>query len=375
MLGPTDDDKKNESRKAWTIEKLMNGGDISTNTTSEEESISEAEKMFLYARAVHSNNSLQYHMHQMMERQRVLDEYRNMTMEGMDLIPLESNLYRNHPVIVSQIINMIETDNFWHHKTFESVMSNLRNRWTEGMQELENANVYCTNDDENNNEMDGIEVIDLCSASQGKNDAVSDRNESTKQESQDKPNHDELNEKVVDLRTLKDEPTIKKDVVESAMMCWEHTESLTEEGPHDAPEKVSNIHVETTEKQKHEEEHVGPTLDTGNRLKISIDEFSWEKVDDGSTLETEEHKQPQLVYITNLENDLRKVGTAVYEEEDPYKKSLLRRTGLLKCPPQVILITFLILMEKLVVILRILKISSRERTKRTRKNMTTLLWT
>ena len=138
---------------------------------------------------------------------------------------------------------------------------------------------------------------------------------------------------MVDLRTLKDEPTTKKDIVKSAMMCWEHTESLVEEEPHDAPEKVSNKHVETTEKQKHEEEHVWPTLDTGNRLKISIDEFSWEKEEDGSTLETEEHKQPQLVYIMNLENGLRKVGTIVHKEEDPYEKSLLRKTGLLKSPP------------------------------------------
>ena len=112
VQGPTDDNEKNESRKAWTMEMLMNGGDISTNSTSGEESMSDAERMFLYARAVHSNNSLRYHMHQMMERQRVINEYRNMTMEGMDLIPLESNLYRNHPVIISQIINMIETDNF-----------------------------------------------------------------------------------------------------------------------------------------------------------------------------------------------------------------------------------------------------------------------
>ena len=67
MQGPTDDNEKNESRKAWTMEMLMNGGDISTNSTSGEESMSDAERMFLYARAVHSNNSLRYHMHQMME--------------------------------------------------------------------------------------------------------------------------------------------------------------------------------------------------------------------------------------------------------------------------------------------------------------------
>ena len=62
--------------------------------------------------------------------------------------------------------------------------------------------------------------------------------------------------------------------------------------------------VEKMEKQKHGEEHVGPTLDTGSRLKISIKEFSWEKEDDASTLETEEPKQQEIVYITNLEDGL-----------------------------------------------------------------------
>ena len=112
VQGPTDDNNKNKSRKAWTMEMLANGSDISANTTNEEVSMSDDEKMFLYAWAVHSNHLIQYHMHQIMERQRVVDEYRNMTMEGMDLIPLESNLHKFHPVIISQIINMIELDNF-----------------------------------------------------------------------------------------------------------------------------------------------------------------------------------------------------------------------------------------------------------------------
>ena len=34
----------------------MNDGDISANTTSKVESMSDDEKMFLYARAVHSNH-------------------------------------------------------------------------------------------------------------------------------------------------------------------------------------------------------------------------------------------------------------------------------------------------------------------------------
>ena len=65
-----------------------------------------------------------------------------MMMEGMDLIPLESDLHKYDLVIISQIINMIETDSFWHHKTFESVLSDLQNMWTKGIHELENAS--CT---------------------------------------------------------------------------------------------------------------------------------------------------------------------------------------------------------------------------------------
>ena len=54
---------------------------------------------------------------------------------------------------------------------------------------------------------------------------------------------------------------------------------------------MTNKPVETTEKQKHEEEHVEPTLNIGNQLKISIEEFSLEREDDGPTLGGEEPKQ------------------------------------------------------------------------------------
>ena len=227
--GPIDDDSKNESRKAWTIEMLMNDGNISANTMSEAELMSDDEKMFLYARAMHSNHSIQYHMHQIMERQRVVDEYRDMTMEGMDLIPLESNLHKFHPVIISQIKNMIELDNFWHCKTFESVMRDLRNMWMEGIQELENSRMYCTNNDENNNEIDGVEMIDLCSVGQSKNETFSEGKESGRQESQDKLKHDGTNKMEVEIKIMKSQPMTKKDIVESAMMCWEPTSNVSEE--------------------------------------------------------------------------------------------------------------------------------------------------
>ena len=99
------------------------------------------------------------------------------------------------------------------------------------------------------------------------------------------------------------------------MMCWESTESLAEKEHHNEPEKMANKLVETMEKQKHEEEHVEPTLNTGNRLKISIEDFSWEREGDGSTLGTEEPEQQEVVYITNLEDGLRKDGTALYDEK------------------------------------------------------------
>ena len=288
VQGPTDDNNKNESRKAWTMEMLMDGSDISANTMNEEVSMSDDEKMFLYTRAMHSNHSIQYHMHQIMEQQRVVNKYRNMMMEGMDLIPLESNLHKFHLVIISQIINMIETDNFWHCKTFESVMSDLRNMWTEGIQELENSRMYCTNNDENNNEKDGVEVIDLCSVSQSKNETFSEGKESARQESQDKSKHNGTNKMEDKIKTMKSEPMTKKDIVKSAMMCWEPMSNLSEEKLHEEPEKVTKKPVKKTEKQKHGEEHVGSTLDTSSQLNISIEEFSWEREADASTLETEE---------------------------------------------------------------------------------------
>ena len=83
---------------------------------------------------------------------------------------------------------------------------------------------------------------------------------------------------------------------------------------------MANKLIKTMETQKHEEEHVEPTLNTGNRLKILIEEFSWEREGDGSTLGTEEPKQQEIVYITDLEDGLRKNGTTLYDKEGPNKK-------------------------------------------------------
>ena len=331
--GPEDDDDENELRKAWTMEMLMNDGDISMRLTNEQESMSEDDKKFLYARAVHSNHSIQYCMHQTIERQKVVDEYRSITMEGMDLTPLESNLHKYDLVIISQIIQMIETDDFWHHKMFESVLSNLRKMWMEGIHELENASMYCTNNAENDDEMDGVEVIDLCSVSQTKNETHGKGKESAKQESQDKMKSNATNRMEDKIRTKKSESTTKNEEVETTMMCLEAMNDLPEKEPSKELEKEEKRPIEKMGKSKHEEEHVKPTLNRDNQLKISIKEFSWEREDDGSTLDTQETEQLELVYITNLKNGLQKDGMKLYDEEGPNDKSLQCKIGLLKSPP------------------------------------------
>ena len=107
-------------------------------------------------------------------------------MEGMGLTPLESNLHKYDLVIISLIIQMIEVDKFWHQKTFESVLTDLWKMWNEGIHEQDDDAMYCTEIGEIYYEMDRVEVIDLCSASQTKNGERDKGKESTNQESHDK---------------------------------------------------------------------------------------------------------------------------------------------------------------------------------------------
>ena len=163
VQGPRDDDDKNESWKAWIMEMLMSDGDISMSMMNELGQMSEEYKIFLYTRATHSNHEIQRHMPQIIERQKVVDEYRSRTMEGMGLTPLESNLHKNDQAVISQIMQEIEVDNFWHLKTFEAVLTDLLRRWDKRIHEQKDVSTHCTENSKTNDEMEGIEVIDLCS--------------------------------------------------------------------------------------------------------------------------------------------------------------------------------------------------------------------
>ena len=185
VQGQTGDDDENESWKAWTMEMLTNDGDTLTTMMNGLEQASEDYKKFLYARATHSNHAIQYHTQQIMERQKMVDEYRSMMMEGMSLITLESNSYKCDLVVISHTIQTIEVDIFWHLKTFGSVLADLQRRQDEKIHEQKNVSMHCTENGEINNELGGKEVIDLCSENQTTTSELHNGEESTKQESQD----------------------------------------------------------------------------------------------------------------------------------------------------------------------------------------------
>ena len=104
----------------------MIDGDISTMETDELEPIEDNNKKFLYARAVHTNHMIQHHMHEILERQRVVDEYRSKANGERDMIPLESDQHKNDSVINQHIMQMIDADNFWYGKTFRAILMELQ---------------------------------------------------------------------------------------------------------------------------------------------------------------------------------------------------------------------------------------------------------
>ena len=65
-------------------------------------------------------------MHEIFERQQVVDEYRSMADGEREMIPLELNQYKNDLVINQHIMRMIDTDIFWYGKTFRAILMELR---------------------------------------------------------------------------------------------------------------------------------------------------------------------------------------------------------------------------------------------------------
>ena len=123
---PTRYDNENESQEAWTMGIPTINGDISMIDSEELTRIKDKNKKFLYAPAVRANHMIQYHMNEISECQRVVDEYRFMADEGREMIPLESDKYKSDLVVNQHIMQMIDTDIHWYKQTFREIIMELR---------------------------------------------------------------------------------------------------------------------------------------------------------------------------------------------------------------------------------------------------------
>ena len=276
VQGPMGDDYEIELWKAWMMVMPMNNGDISMTTMSESEQANTAYKKFLYARVTHSNHVIQYRMQQIMERQKVVDEYRSMMVEGINLIPLESNSYKSDLVVISHTIQMIEVDNFWHLKTFEVVLANLQRRWDEEIHKHKDKSLHCTENDKMNGELDEKEVVDLCSESQTATSVIYNGEESRKQESCNTEESKAITRLESKTRPEKDHQADETEEIEVVMMCWKNSEGSLGKEPYKEKDDQEERADGEMQKLKDEEEHVDSTLHTGNQLNILIKEFSGE---------------------------------------------------------------------------------------------------
>ena len=103
-----------------------NDGDISMIDSEELTKFKDKNKKLLYARYVHANHLIQYHMNEISERQQVVDEYRSMDLGGREMIPLESAIYRSDLEVNQHTMQMINTDIHWYEQTFRDVITELR---------------------------------------------------------------------------------------------------------------------------------------------------------------------------------------------------------------------------------------------------------
>ena len=208
VQGPTDYDEEIESQKAWTMGMLTIDSDISTMETEELEQIEDNNKKFLYARVVHANHMIQHHMHEIFERQRVVDEYRSMANGEREMIPLELTQYKNDPVINQHIMQMIDTDIFWYGKTFRAILMEL--------QKIRHGETIAQSSEELSNE-----DIHYCDESHTMfNDQRLYNGEKTQQGNKATESFSEKS------KAQKDWPRkrfqmVENETCQSAMMCWE----------------------------------------------------------------------------------------------------------------------------------------------------------
>ena len=273
-------------------------GDISMMETEELAQIEDNNRKFLYARVVHANHMIQHHMHEILECQRVVDEYRSMADGERDMIPLESDQYKNDPVINQHIMQMIDTDIFWYGKTFRAILMEL--------QKIQNGEIIAQSSKELSEE-----EIHYCDESYAMfNDQRLYKGEKTQQGNEAMKSISDTSKAQKD-RPRKRFQTDKDETYESAMMCWEsldNSEQATKKRKTIGQDKEPNDDKKMQADEMDDEKHIKCTIYKGNQLNIPVEELKLGGDDNASTLATQETLVKNLVYITNIQEG--KLGTA-----------------------------------------------------------------
>ena len=166
----------------------------------------------------------------------------------MGLTPLEMKLHKYNPLIISQIMQIIEVDNVWHQKTFKALLIDLLRRGNEGIHKQKDISIYSTENSEINDEMDGVDIVDLCSESKTRNGEQCKGRESSKQKSRDKMKINTIIRKKGKNRPGEGKPMTENKENKSVMMCWEVLKESPRKESHVESENEGEKPVKKTQK-------------------------------------------------------------------------------------------------------------------------------
>ena len=175
-----------------------------------------------------------------------------------DVIPLESDQYKNDLVINQHIMQMIDTDIFGYEKAFRAILMEL--------QKIRNGETIAQTSEEL-----GEDEIHCCDKSHAMFDAQRIyKGEKTQQDGE------VMKSVSVTSKAQKNWPRKRFQINEnknykSAMMCWESLEDSEQESRKRktiGQDEEMNNDKEKQDDEMDNEEHIQSTVCTGNRLKL-----------------------------------------------------------------------------------------------------------
>ena len=216
---------------------------------------------------------------------------------GREMIPLESDQYKNDPVINQHIMQMIDTNIFWYRKTFRAILMEL---W-----KIQNGESIAKTGEELS-----VEETHYCNNSHATfNDQRLYKREKTQQD------HKATESISDESKVQKDWPRKcfqmdEKEPYESGMMSWESlddSEQASKKRKTHAQDAETNDDKEIQAIEMDDKMHTKHTANMGNQLNIPVNELKLGADDNASTLATQETSVKNLVHIMNIPEG--KLGT------------------------------------------------------------------